>query len=726
MTSPFIKRYLIALDQHKLIGIASFSLVVGISGVVAFQPPLPPSYIAQGSLAYNTPPKLLSETGGEIYEQGRKLKKELLLADNVAQAAAARAKTKPQDILRNVEIDFPKKDKAQVIKVKYSDQNDPNVAGSTLAILMEQMVEQSRLINTTRLREIIKSIEGKLPETKKELIAAEQKLEQYIRTEGPALLAAEDGSLVGGITGSQQQQRQIKLELEGIDAQIASLESRLGLNSDQAYASSALSADPIINNLRSQILGAETQIELLRSQGYRDTHPEVKNLLKSQQAFEAMLRSRAFEVIGGNGLGEPLAASQIRQDSNLDPARQELANQLVQLQTQRDTLERQLETTKNTEQELRQEYQQLPNKQLEQARLQHQVELKLQFYNRLQAALADAKAAETETVSSLSLLQPPQIEEVAEPAGNPLVALAGGAGIGLLISGGLILLLATLDNTFYTPEDIKLALAQRDVLVLGELPLIKVLDPLWEETAILGKPDSPYVEFYERFRSNLLLGENKSLKVVLLTSTIEEEGKTVSAYNLAIASANAGKRTLLIEADVRSPSQANFLKLTPEPDANLEPLRYYSSLSNCMELAPDIENLYILPSPGPQRKAAAILESSELKRLFEDASGRFDLVVVDSPALSLCNDALLLEPLADGIIVVTRPGYTQESILSKAVEELLEAELPLLGAIINGVDHPASLPLVEEITPEYEEEEEESLETEELEEDSVTTGAMRY
>ncbi|NET56313.1 MAG: polysaccharide biosynthesis tyrosine autokinase [Symploca sp. SIO2E6] len=707
-----------------MIGLASFSLVLGISGVVALQPPPPPSYLAQGALAYNNPPRLFSETGGEIYEQGRKLNKELLLADNVTKAAASQAQTKPKNIIRNVEIDFPKEDEPQVIEVEYADQRSPQMAGAILDILMQKMVEQSRLINTTRVREIIKSIEARLPEARNELIAAEQKLEQYIRNEGSALLAAQDGTLVGGITGSQQQQRQIQLQLEGIDAQIASLESRLGLNPDQAYASSALSADPIINNLRGQILGAETQIELLKSQGYREAHPEVENLIKSQATYEEMLRARAFEVIGGNGLGEPLAASQIRQESNLDPARQQLANQLVQLQTQRDALERQLETTKKTEQELRQEYQQMPNKQLEQARLQNQVQLKQQFYNRLEAALADAKAAETETVGSLSLVQPPQVEEVKEPVTSPLVSLGGGAAIGLLVAGGLIFLLATLDNTFYTPQDIKLALAQRDVLVLGELPLIKVLDPLWEDTGILGKPDSPYLDYYERFRSNLLLGENKSLKVVLLTSTIEEEGKTVSAYNLAIASAHAGKRTLLIEADVRSASQANFLKLTPDPDASVEPLRYYSSLSNCMELAPDIENLYIIPSPGPQRKAAAILESSEFKRLFEDAKGRFDLVVVDSPALSLCNDALLLEPLADGIVMVTRPGYTQESILSKGVEELLEAELPLLGAIINGVDHPVDLPLVEDSSPEYEEED--YLETEEYEEEeNVTTGAKR-
>ena len=142
MTPPFLKRYLIALDQHKLIGLASFSLVVGISGVVALQPPPPPSYLAKGVLAYNTPLKLFSETGGEIHEQGRRLNDDLLLADNVAQQAAKQAEITPQDILRSVEIDFPKKDRPQVIQVKYSDQRSPEIAGATLEVLMQQMVEQ--------------------------------------------------------------------------------------------------------------------------------------------------------------------------------------------------------------------------------------------------------------------------------------------------------------------------------------------------------------------------------------------------------------------------------------------------------------------------------------------------------------------------------------------------------------------------------------------------------
>ncbi|NEO03262.1 MAG: CpsD/CapB family tyrosine-protein kinase, partial [Moorea sp. SIO3I7] len=160
--------------------------------------------------------------------------------------------------------------------------------------------------------------------------------------------------------------------------------------------------------------------------------------------------------------------------------------------------------------------------------------------------------------------------------------------------------------------------------------------------------------------------------------------KTIVAYNLAIASAQAGMRTLLVEGDLRSHSVAQAQEVIHLMDAPLEPLRFYGSKTECIHLAQDFENLYILPSLGPLRKAAGILESSEMKHLLEDARGRFDFVVVDSPSLSRCNDALLLQPFTDGIVLVTRPGYTQGSILSQVIEELEENEV-LLGAVINDI-----------------------------------------
>lgn len=179
---------------------------------------------------------------------------------------------------------------------------------------------------------------------------------------------------------------------------------------------------------------------------------------------------------------------------------------------------------------------------------------------------------------------------------------------------------------------------------------------------------------------------------MLIASTTSSEGKTASAYNLGVASALAGKRTLIVETDLRSPSRASSLKVSPDPDAIVDPLRYYTSLSECIRLVPDIENLYILPSPGPVRQAAAVLESSEFKRLMEDVRERFDFVILDTHSMSLSNDALLIQPYSDGIVLVARPNYTQENMLTEAIDQLTESELPLLGTIVNGADIVVNVP----------------------------------
>ena len=416
---------------------------------------------------------------------------------------------------------------------------------------------------------------------------------------------------------------------------------------------------------------------------------DLQNQLDS---FDRLLRERVSEVIGGGKTTQPLQVSQavIRQASSLDPARQTLASNLVGLQTQRDTLQQQAAILAQAEQELRRDYASVPNKQLEQQRFQQQVTLKQTYYNQVQARLADAKLAQEETVGSLMVVQPAQTEQLPSQGLSSLVILLVGSGVGLLVGAGLVLLLGSLDSTFYTLEDLQAALRQEEVPVLGVLP---VLPDEVDHLPVLDGASSVYLEFYERLRSTLRrVGGGKALKVVLLTSTLGEEGKSVTAYNLAIASARAGRRTLLIEADIRSASGADSLRLAVDPENIVEPLRYYGDLSDCIRLVPNVENLYVVPSVGPQRHAAAILESSEMRRLLEDARGRFDLAILDTPSLNRCNDALLLEPYTDGLVLVTRPGYTEEALLNETVQEFIVSDqIRFLGAVINAAEIPVQI-----------------------------------
>jgi len=707
MALPIVKRFLISLDQNKFVGIFVFLVCLGGSVIFALlpDPEKPPTfYRAVGQLAYRVPPPAFTSTGTQLQEQGRAIDRDLLLSPRVLVNAAKKLQFNQEQIVKirdqDLKITFPGEAEGQKNNSNRSTGTDQpqeilleltadsqSKAELILETLMKEMVEYSRWLNTSQLRARIEALSVRLNEVQKDLTRAEEKFYRYISTQGSDLLAIQDGSLFTAITSSQQQQREIRLELQGIQGQINSLSKQLDLTPDQAYTSSALSADPIIASIRAQILGTEAQLERLQKD-LRPEHPTVAKLRKEQQVNESLLQKRAAEVIGKDGILTDLPSSRIRQQSNLDATRQQLAAQLVTLQTQREGLMKQLESLVTQEQQLRSQYEKFPDKQLQQARLTQAVAFQRGIYENILNALVDAQAAEAETVGSLTVAQPPvaqPIEQVFNRKNRTLILLVG-AGLGTLAGLGTILLLAVIDDRLHSPQELREALVSRDILLLGQLPIVRNLEGE-EIEPILADANANYLPYYERLRSTLrLVGGGETVKVVIVTSITGGEGKTATAYNLAIAASLAGRRTLLVEGDLRSLSKAEEIGVTPDPNSFREPLLYYGAKSKSIRLAPNIENLSILPSPGPQKQAAAIIESSELQLILKDSRGRFDLVIVDTPSLSSCNDALLLEELADGIILVTRQAITRSSLLSEATDQLTEAEVKILGAVINYVD----------------------------------------
>ncbi|MGL5081963.1 MAG: GumC family protein [Microcoleaceae cyanobacterium] len=715
MTLPIVKRYLIAFEQYKWAGFAFFALALGASGIAAMllEPPPAPPYKATGILSYQNPPVLFSQTGQSIRERGQQLTKPMLLQPSVVEPVLKEFKIPIQEFKDSFELTLPeptgeedkKKEESaapvnNLISVSYTD---PNKEKSVAVVnrLMQGMIEQSRQINTEYLKSIIETVQARLGPTEAELRQAEQALEAYDKKEGATLLAIESGALPEAIIVNQKQQEQTRLQLQTVTSQLASLQERLGLDPDQAYVSQSLAADPIIAQLRVQLYQVDSQLEFLRKD-YRDGHPQVAALIKQKQAIEQQLQARASEVLGGGGVAAPLQnVDQIRVDSALDPARQQLAQNLMTLQTQKETLEQQLVNLQASEANLRKTYAAIPNKQLEKMRLEQEVGYKKALYDKMRAQLIDAQAAEAETVSSLQVAQPAIAPEVEIPeAISMALILAGGGLAGVLGGAALIFVLGILSGKFFTWEEIRGALQERDVPLLGTLPNLPLIEESGAQLPLLLKPRSPYLEFYEKIRGTLQRVGERPVKVILITSCGDTEGKTLTAYNLAITAARAGKRTLLIEADLHSPSLCESLRLVSDPYSSVEPLQYYGDLNDCVRLVPDVENLYMVPSPGPIHQTAGILESSEMRRLLEEVRHRFDLVVLDVPALSKNNDALTIEPYTDGMVIVTRPIYTQTGLLGDLIDQLMEVDEEdsnnqhrprLLGAMINGADIPVEL-----------------------------------
>jgi capsular exopolysaccharide synthesis family protein len=704
MAPPIIKRFWISLSQNAWLGLMTTAGVIGIAAVIATQPPpIPPrpTFSVVGQLSLRTPPPAFTSTGTQLQQQGKVITREMLLSYNILKSTADKLKLTSDQILvirdKRLLITFPKTEDSSkeavsdMIQLELTDPDSAAKAQLILNTLMQEMVNYSRWLNTSQLRSRIEALTQRLSKVQKDLRLAESRFYQYISKQGAGLLAIQDGSLFTGITSSQQQQRDLNLQLQEIDGQIKNLVKQLGLTPEQAYTAVALSADPILGNLRARILNTELELERLKLD-LRPEHPTLIKLMKEKKSNEKLLEERAKELIGRQGLkAAPNQLAQIRQDSSLDPRRQQLASQLLVLQTQRAGLVQQLQSMVKTEQELRQQYEKFPDQQLTQARLVQAVEFQRVVYQNILTALADAQSAEAETTGSLAIALPATVQPLSERQRrvySPTWILVGGIVLGILAGLGIILLLALLDDRLHTPEEIRTALAERDVMLLGQLPVLpKRLLHNQEVPALVSEElDSVYLAFYERLRSNLRYRVSDSPRVILVTSVSEQEGKSLTAYNLAIAAANADKRTLLIEADLRTSSKADWLEIDVPVGVQKDPLQYYANSSESIYLVPSILNLYILPSPGPLRQPVALLESSEMQLLLKDIRGRFDFVIIDTPPLSHCNDALLLEPASDGLLMVTRPGYTRSSLFREAIDQFIEAEIPVLGAVINGVE----------------------------------------
>ncbi len=393
MGLPIVKRYIIAIGQYKWVGFATVIVGLGVSGVIAMQPVEVPKYKAVGELRYVSAPINFSPfTPTENPEESSLLKFRTV---RVIETAAKKVNIDPRR-LKGAGIDSKK------MLVSYQDPSQEKAVAAVNAI-MEEMVEESRLMNSAGLRSLLEEVNERMPQALKELKEAEQKFEDLKKLEGALLLNSRANALPSAIASSQQQQRDLQLRLEGISAQINSIQERLGLNADQAYVAQALAADPLIGQLRTQLFQVESELERLLLD-YREQYPPVIELRRQKQIIEQQLEQRAGEVLGGNGVAAPLQqVNKIRVDSSLDPARQQLASTLIGLETQKKEVERLLESSQRTEGELRREYATIPNVELELDRVQKDFAFKKAVYDRMLDTLAKAQLAEAEIISNLTI-----------------------------------------------------------------------------------------------------------------------------------------------------------------------------------------------------------------------------------------------------------------------------------------------------------------------------------
>lgn len=257
--------------------------------------------------------------------------------------------------------------------------------------------------------------------------------------------------------------------------------------------------------------------------------------------------------------------------------------------------------------------------------------------------------------------------------------IVGGLGLGLLLGIGLAVLRDALDNTVQSPETLE---EIANVGLVGNIPLDKERR---NQAAISYDVDnSAIAEAFRKLRTNLqFLAVDNPPRVIVLTSSMPSEGKSITAINLALALAEGDNNVVLVDGDMRRPTLAKYLDL-------VGPVGFSTVLSGRASLAEALQKtrfqgLTVLTAGAIPPNPSELLGSQSARMLLTELRAEFDYVVVDSTPLLAVTDAAILAAGADAVLIMTRFGHTKREQLSHAVGSLESVGAPLLGAVFTMV-----------------------------------------
>jgi protein-tyrosine kinase len=207
--------------------------------------------------------------------------------------------------------------------------------------------------------------------------------------------------------------------------------------------------------------------------------------------------------------------------------------------------------------------------------------------------------------------------------------------------------------------------------------------PLSDKLSV-NSGDPTATEQYRRLAGRLYLAQAEhGTRVVMVTSAMPGEGKTLTATNVALTLAESYKRqVLLIDADLRRPWVHEMFQV-PNLSGLNDGLR--SEEERKIPLLRLTDNLSILTAGRPDRDPMSVLSSDRMRRVLQEASSRFDWVIIDTPPVALLTDAHLLASLVDAVLLVVQAGKTPLAAINRAVEAVGRERI--LGVVLNRADH---------------------------------------
>jgi capsular exopolysaccharide synthesis family protein len=212
---------------------------------------------------------------------------------------------------------------------------------------------------------------------------------------------------------------------------------------------------------------------------------------------------------------------------------------------------------------------------------------------------------------------------------------------------------------------------------------------MMNELISIKNPKSQAAEAYRTLRTNIQFSSfDKRIKTIVVTSSQPGEGKSTIVSNLAITTAQSGKRVLLIDCDLRKPVIYKRLDLSNQ-EGLTSLLAGEKKLEECVKTI-GLPNFYVITSGLIPPNPAELLGSNKMKSIFEEVKENFDMIFIDTPPVLAVTDAQVLASLCDGVVLVASYGETDKNSIVRAKELIDKVGAKILGVIINKVTNEAN------------------------------------
>ncbi|MBI5470758.1 MAG: polysaccharide biosynthesis tyrosine autokinase [Ignavibacteriae bacterium] len=593
-------------------------------------------------------------------------------------------------------VDFVTVRESDVIKIiaKSKDAREAALLANTFtAEYYNRNVYKSREKSRT-LREFLQT---QVNEQRTNLDRLEGALQSYMEKKGIVSLDEESRRMI-------EQLSQLEANRDATDISLKTIERTLSFyrmelpQQERMLANSIVGAsDPYIQNLQGQLASLEVQRDVAISKnpllaGKEVFSDKLREVDQQIQSLQEKLRLRTKDYI------ETLVPSpaNVQDQASINPSAylRQVKQRILETQVEIQALTAKKEALNRVVAEYEEQFEKIPGRNIQYARLERGRQGTEKLFIVLNDKLNEANISEQSQFGHIDIID--QAAVPTDPSSpNLLLNLALGFALGFFMSIVIVVGREYRDVRIHTPEDLKLKGHFPAAVVTNMNSEIRRFDgnrvlstygrPVDPHLLTLADSFSPVAESYRKLRTTVQFDRaDKRPQSILVSSANSGEGKSTTASNLAVAYAQSGLMTLLVDCNLRRPRQHGIFDVYQTPGLT-ELLTGRAGYDNVVQMTAQ-DHLHILCSGSAIAHPAELLSSDQMKDLLEQAKVEYDVIVLDSPPILSVADASILSTCVDCTIMVVAAGVTRMEELERSIEMFGAVSSSLPKFVLNMFD----------------------------------------